>query len=76
MAGLRVMVSSPEVKREGWANFFVNQEKGTMVDKFVKLCADAKAQLVADGYGEMDLNETASLNQNVMLLSKISTGEL
>ena len=72
-ASLRLMVSSPEVEREG---YFVNQQKETMVDKFVKLCADAKVQLVADGYGEMDLSETVSLNQNVMLLLKISTGEL
>ena len=60
----------------GLTDLFVNQEKETMVDKFDKLCADAKAQLVADGYGEMDLNETASQKHNVMLLLKISTGEL
>ena len=47
-----------------------------MAEQFGKYIAAAKVQLVADGCGEMDLNETASLNQNVMLQSKISTGEL
>ena len=39
-----------------------------MAEQFDKYIADVKVQLVADGCGEMDLKEHASLNHNAMLL--------